>query len=162
MNGKVIRLLIVFLAVFVTPALAREPFVGLVKKIIDGDSLLVVTGQKTVEIRLYGVDSPEYSQPFAGKAKDLVQQSVYDKKILVRPMYYDSYQRLVAIVEYDGLSLNGELVGAGLAWVYPRYCRKKICRSWQQREDSARVKKKGLWSTTRPVPPWQWREERDH
>ncbi len=162
MNGKIVTVLAVILAVFVSPALAREPFWGSVKEIIDGDSFLIVSGQRTIEIRLYGVDSPEYNQPFAGKAKALVRKSVCSKKILVRPMYYDSYQRLVAIVEYDGRTLNGELVGAGLAWVYPHYCRKKICRSWQQREDSARANKKGLWSTPRPVPPWQWRERRDH
>lgn len=160
MKGKVVAVLAVLLAVHGSPALAREPFWGFVKKIIDGDSLLVVSGKSTLEIRLYGVDSPEYNQPFSGKAKALIRQSVSGKKILVRPVYCDSYQRLVAIVEYDDQTLNGELVGAGLAWVYPHYCHKKICRSWHQREASARVQKKGLWSVARPVPPWQWRERR--
>lgn len=162
MKGKFIVLLAVLLTVSVSSAMARQPFWGSVKKVIDGDSLLIVSGKKTIEIRLYGVDSPEYNQPFAGKAKALVKNSVRNKKILVRPVYYDSYQRLVAIIEYDNLTLNSELVGAGLAWVYPQYCRKKVCRSWQQREDSARAKKKGLWRTARPIPPWQWRERRGH
>ena len=160
MNNKVVAVLAVFLALCCSSALAREPFWGSVKKIIDGDSLLVVSGKSTIEIRLYGVDSPEYNQPFSGKAKALVRQSVSGKKIRVRPVYYDSYKRLVAIVEYDDQTLNGELVGAGLAWVYPHYCHKKICRSWQFMEDTARVNKKGLWSVARPIPPWQWREMR--
>ena len=160
MNGKVVAVLAVLLSVLGSPALAREPFWGSVQKIIDGDSLLVVSGKNTIEIRLYGVDSPEYNQPFSGKAKALVRKSISGKKILVRPVYYDSYQRLVAIVEYDDQTLNGALVGAGLAWVYPHYCHKKICRSWQQMEDSARDGKKGLWSVTHPIPPWQWRERR--
>ncbi len=161
-NRKVVAILAVLLAVFVSPVLAREPFWGSVKKIIDGDSLLIGSGTRTIEIRLYGVDSPEYNQPFSGGAKDLVRRSVGDKKILVRPVYYDSYKRLVALVEYDGQTLNGVLVEAGFAWVYPHYCRKNICRSWQQMEDSARAKKKGLWSAVRPIPPWQWRERRGH
>ncbi len=155
-------ILAVLLAISVSPAFAREPFWGSVEKIIDGDSLLIVSGKKTIEIRLYGVDSPEYNQPFAGKAKKLVKRNVFGKKILVRPVYYDSYQRLVAIVEYNEQTLNSELVKAGLAWVYPHYCRKKICRSWQQLEDSARANKKGLWSVARPIPPWQWRQRRSH
>ncbi len=162
MNRKVVTVVAALLAFLVAPVWAGEPFYGSVVKVIDGDSLLLRTGKKNIEIRLYGVDSPEYNQPFAGKAKALAKQSVLDQKVLVRPVAYDSFQRLVAIVEYDGRTLNSELVGAGLAWVYPHYCRKKICRSWQQREDAARVKKKGLWSGDRPVPPWQWRVRDRH
>ncbi|WP_167496472.1 thermonuclease family protein [Desulfopila sp. IMCC35006] len=152
----------VLLAVSACPAFAGEPFWGSVKKIIDGDSLLIVSGKRTIEIRLYGIDSPEYNQPFAGKAKKLVKRKVFGKRILVRPVYYDSYQRLVAVVEYNDRTLNSELVNAGLAWVYPQYCRKKICRSWQQLEASAKANRKGLWSAARPIPPWQWRERRHH
>lgn len=160
MMRKVSVIVAVLLVISVSPALARGPFWGSVKKIIDGDSLLIVAGGKTIEIRLYGVDSPEYNQPFAGKAKSLVKRTVSGKKIRVRPVYYDSYQRLVAIVDYDNQSLNSALVKAGLAWVYPHYCRKEICHSWQQMEGLARAQKKGLWSAARPIPPWQWRKHR--
>lgn len=162
MNGKVVAIAAALLVIFVSPVLAGEPFYGSVVKVIDGDSLLLSTGEKVIEIRLYGVDSPEYNQPFSGKAKALAQRSVLGEKVLVRPVAYDSYRRLVAIVEYDGRTLNSELIGAGLAWVYPHFCRKKICLSWQQREDAAREKKKGLWRDDRPVPPWHWRMRGRH
>ena len=165
MNGKVVTIVAALLAFLVVPVAsfaAGAPFYGCVVKVIDGDSLLLRAGKKNIEIRLYGVDSPEYNQPFAGKAKALAKKNVLDQNVLVRPVAYDSYQRLVAIVEYDGQSLNSELVGAGLAWVYPHYCHRKICRSWQQREDAARAEKRGLWSADRPVPPWQWRARGRH
>ncbi len=145
------------LSLLASPALAKEPFFGVVKKIIDGDSLLVVSKKKTIEVRLYGVDCPEYNQPFSNGAKVLVRKKVYGKKVHVQPVYYDSYKRLVAIVEHDGQTLNGELVGAGLAWIYPRYCRKEICKSWAEMEISAKIKKKGVWSTAHAIPPWKWR-----
>lgn len=157
MNKMIIAAVGVLLLVFVSPVVAGEPFYGSVIKVIDGDSLVLRVGHKRLEIRLYGVDSPEYNQPFAGQAKALVRKNVLGKNVLVRPVANDSYHRLVAIVEFDNRSLNGELVGAGLAWVYPHFCRKKICRSWQQQEDTARVQKKGLWRGDQPVPPWQWR-----
>ncbi len=152
-----IIVLIIILVASVSPAFAMNPFFGVVKKIIDGDSLLIVSGEKTIEVRLYGVDCPEYNQPFSHAAKALVRKSFYGKKVLIQPQYYDNYKRMVAIVEYGGQTLNGELVEAGLAWVYPRYCRKEICKSWSTSQNSAINKKQGIWSTTDPVSPWKWK-----
>ncbi len=157
MIANVFVFLAVLVAVCASPALAKEPFFGVVKKIIDGDSLLVVSRKKTIEVRLYGVDCPEYNQPYSNEAKALVRKRVYGKKVLVQPVYYDSYKRLVAIVEYGDHTLNSELVGAGLAWVYPYYCRKEICKFWAKMENSAKNKKTGMWSTTQAIPPWKWR-----
>ncbi len=157
MTRKILIVLAALLCAFVSPAFAKEPFFASVKKIIDGDSLLIISGNKTIEVRLYGVDCPEYNQPFSKDAKALARKRVYGKKILVKPQYYDSYKRMVAIVEYDDQTLNSELVGAGLAWVYPYYCRKEICKSWRNMEDSARIAKRGMWSTTPPIPPWKWK-----
>lgn len=136
---------------------AGEAFSGSVKKIIDGDSLLIASVKKTIEVRLYGVDCPEYNQPFSLEAKALGRKRVAGKRVLVQPQYYDSYGRLVAIVGYDDQTLNSELVGAGLAWVSPRYCRKKICQSWQKLEDTARENNRGLWSASQPISPWKWK-----
>lgn len=157
MIRNVLAVLVILLSTSVSPSLAKEPFVGTVKKNIDGDSLVILSGKKRIVVRLYGVDCPEYKQPFSSEAKALARKRVYGKKVLVRPEYYDSYKRLVAIIEYKDQTLNSELVRAGLAWVYPKYCRKKICKSWKKMEDSAKMEKKGIWSTTESIPPWKWK-----
>ncbi len=157
MIGKLILLTAIFLSSFVSQAPAGEAFYGSVTKIIDGDSLVIVTNNRKIEVRLYGVDAPEWDQPFSKKAKAWVRQRIYGRRVLVQPEYFDSYKRMVAIVQYDDQTLNGELVQAGLAWVYPRYCRKKICTSWKGLEQSAKRQKIGMWSSTPPVPPWQWK-----
>jgi len=154
--------LILFVFLFCTggvPVQAGDAFFGSVKKIIDGDSLLIVSGRKTIEVRLYGVDCPEYNQPFSQQAKALVKKRTAGKRVLVQPQYYDSYGRLVAIVGDEGQTLNSDLVQAGLAWVYPRYCRKKICASWQKMEDAARNDNRGLWSRRQPISPWKWKRK---
>lgn len=161
MIGKLLLCCVFLFWTFISQIQAREQageaFFGSVKKIIDGDSLLIASGKKNLEVRLYGVDCPEYNQPFSHEAKTLARKQVAGKRVLVQPQYYDSYGRLVAIVGYDDQTLNSELVGAGLAWVYPRYCRKKICQSWKKLEDTARENNKGLWSATQPVSPWKWK-----
>lgn len=157
MIRNVLVAFVILLSTFVSPSLAKEPFIGTVTKNIDGDSLVILSGKKRIEVRLYGVDCPEYKQPFSNEAKALSRKRVYGKKVLVRPEYYDSYKRLVAIIEYRDQTLNSELVRAGLAWVYPKYCRKKICESWKKMENLAKKEKKGIWSTTHSVPPWKWK-----
>lgn len=157
MTGKILTFSIILITVLVSPVLAMEPFYGSVKKVIDGDSLVIVSGKKRFEVRLYGIDSPEYNQPYSAEAKAMVRKKVKGKRVLVLPEYYDSYKRLVAIVQYEEQILNSELVREGLAWVYPRYCRKKICTSWEKMESSAKREKRGMWNSAQPIPPWKWK-----
>lgn len=157
MIGNVLMCVLLLICTGVAPVQAGDAFSGSVRKIIDGDSLLITSGGKIIEVRLYGVDCPEYKQPFSQEAKALVRKQVAGKKVLVQPQYYDSYGRLVAIVGDEGQTLNSELVRAGLAWVYPRYCRKKICASWQKMEDAAKNTNRGLWSRRQPIAPWKWK-----
>ena len=141
-------------------AFCEEPFSGLVKKIIDGDSIIVYAKNKTIEVRLYGIDCPEYDQSFAKQAKKFVKSKINEKKIIVYPLYHDSYGRLVAVISHGGIVLNGEVVGAGLAWVYPKYCKKGFCRSWKKLESNAKRLGSGLWHDTKPIPPWKWRRNK--
>ncbi len=144
MAAHLLIVLSVLLSVMVSPGFASEAFVGSVKKIIDGDSLLIVSAHKTIEVRLYGIDCPEYRQPFSNAAKKMVQKKVGGCNVLVQPEYYDKYERMVAIVHYGDDTLNSELVRAGLAWVSPYFCRKDICTSWRQLEDFGKGVKEGI------------------
>lgn len=57
----------------------------------------------------------------------------------------------------DGKLLNEELVRAGYAWVYKRYCKKSICSEWLDLESQARSSAIGLWADPNPQAPWKWR-----
>lgn len=148
----------IFIMIGVLNASAGEIFPATVKKVIDGDSLLVATAKNTIEVRLYGVDCPEYDQPYSKAAKKFVEKNVLGKKVVIEPAYRDSYGRLVAVVVRDNKVLNNDLVQAGLAWVYPRYCRKNFCNIWKENERIARREKRGLWHDAKPDSPWQWKK----
>ena len=73
----------------------------------------------------------------------------------------DRYGRTVGIVKLeDGQIVNEEVMRAGFAWVYDRYCKKPICLWWKRLEDEACAEKRGLWNDKSPVPPWEWRREK--
>ncbi|MBU1564345.1 MAG: thermonuclease family protein [Proteobacteria bacterium] len=154
-------ILAVFLLILVSVADAREPFYGTVKKVIDGDSLIIISGEQNIEIRLYGIDAPEYKQPFAEEAKKYVRKWVGRQRLMVKPEYMDSYGRTVAVIVKADQVLNRDLVQAGMAWVYPRYCRKEACKAWMEMEEVARIEKRGLWFDLRPMSPWKWKRQGD-
>lgn len=133
---------------------------GYVTKIIDGDSLVLRNPRgKRVEVRLYGIDSPEWDQPDAELSKKYLKEQVLRKNVDFEVYDVDRYGRKVAIVRTNGGSLNESLVEQGFAWVYPRYCTKKICEKWRHQEIKASRAKKGLWKKKKPVSPWQWRHK---
>ena len=45
---------------------------------------------------------------------------------------HDKYDRTESLVLHQGKTVNGELVAAGFARVYPAYCKAKFCRDWSK------------------------------
>jgi len=159
-DPMLVKLILVITGVFLCcPSLASatESFPGTVKKVIDGDSLLIAAIGMTFEVRLYGLDAPEYNQPFADDAKKYVKNWADGQRVTVYPEYVDSYTRTVAVVVKGHQVLNEDLVEAGFAWVSPRYCHKEVCRRWTEMERKARYERKGLWQDRLPVAPWVWK-----
>ena len=143
---KIIFLLLYIFFIPVMSELSAQPiFSGVVTKIIDGDSIVVKKGKKYIEVRMYGIDCPEWNQHFSIEAKNHTASLLYNQRITLIPQYHDSYGRLVALLEKNGKDVNGELVRSGVAWVYPRYCRKKVCRSWLADQKIAKEEGRGLW-----------------
>ena len=112
---------------------------GIVVKVIDGDSLRVQRNGKIHEIRLYGIDTPEYRQAYSNKAKQFTKRLAYRQVVTVEEKDIDRYGRIVALVMSQGKLVNRELVREGLAWYYPQYCLDQpLCREFQTLERKAR------------------------
>ncbi len=58
----------------------------------------------------------------------------------------------------ESVNVNQELIKAGLAWQYRKYCKASFCNEWLKLEGKAKSAKVGLWSDKDPVPPWEWRK----
>jgi micrococcal nuclease len=147
-------LLLLFL--LTTPALSYA-WTGKVVGVSDGDTITVMHDEKGEKVRFYGVDCPESHQDFGTKTKEFTSAMVFGRTVEVEPVTTDRYGRTVALVMVDGKSLNEELVKAGMAWVYVKYCKKPFCAQWYQLEETARSAKMGLWSIPNPTPPWEFR-----
>ena len=149
-------LLLILLVIFPCPSWAWS---GKVISIADGDTITVLRDKEQVRIGLYGIDTPELGQAFGTKAKQLTSGMVFGEVVEVEPVDTDRYGRTVALVSVFKRLVNEELVNAGYAWVYTRYCTQPLCERWKVLESEAREAKRGLWSSPHAIPPWEFRRK---
>jgi len=135
-----------------------QPITGTVKRVFDGDSMIVRSGGRDVEVRLGEIDAPEKGQPYADISRKALQGMVLGKKVRLQVLDEDQYGRTVARVYRlpDELWVNAELVRRGHAWVYRRHVRDK--RLYDMERD-AKSREAGLWALpdSQRTPPWEWR-----
>lgn len=132
---------------------------GRVAAVIDGDTLVVepIEGGEHITIRLHGIDAPERKQPGGETATGFVFCFLYQAVEVEPKGKPDRYGCTVAIIILpDGDSLQAALLRAGLAWVWPLYCRD--CQEWQALQEEARVAGRGIWQHHQPIEPWKWRK----
>ncbi len=150
---------LIILLIIICFATACEGNANTIIKVIDGDSLYILQNGKRIEVRLYGIDAPEYGQSFGTQAIGFLKQKALNQSAKIERINYDKHGRMVAIVYVNGESLQSMLVENGFAWVYPRYCKKNICDDWLKLQEKAKNESKGLWKKHNPMPPWQWRRK---
>ncbi len=138
----------------------QNPNLAVVDRIIDGDSLIVRKGGSHMEIRLWGIDAPEYDQPGSRQAKRKLSELVLGNTVSIFIKYTDKYGRQVALLTSSGVNVNEEMIVTGNSWVHDYFCRETICRKWKVLEERARNEKRGLWQEDDPIPPWQWKRKR--
>lgn len=157
---RVYFILVFFFTLFLAGSVEARTITGTVIKIIDGDSFIMEDKGNSREIRLYGIDCPEYGQPFSRSAKKFVIHKALHRKVTVTPYYHDSYGRLVATVKTGRRILNRELVESGLARVYPKYCKKSFCKDWKRAEQEAQKAARGIWAHPDSSSPWEFRRKK--
>lgn len=130
---------------------------GKVIGVSDGDSITVLSNGRTERIRLADIDCPELKQPFGRKAKHYCSNLCFGKSVVVSYASRDRYKRIVGRAKLpNGHVLNEELVKAGMAWCYVKYCKIPLMFELERK---AKLSRLGLWRDKNPVPPWLWREK---
>ena len=125
--------------------------------VADGDTITVLSDGKAVKIRLANIDAPERRQPFGERAKLSLSQMCYRQDARVEVTGTDRYGRRIARVTCAGIDANRAQVERGLAWVYLKYNQDPRLPALQE---GAQKERRGIWSDTQPVPPWEFRKIR--
>ena len=119
-----------------------------------------MSGGQILKVSLWGIDCPEKDQPRGPDARHFTIDKTLDKPVVIDQIVNQSGGRILGIVVLpDGLTvLNEELIKAGLAWWDERHT--PTAKDYRSVEIAARAKRRGLWSDSEPVPPWEWRDRK--
>lgn len=152
--------IVLLLGLIAVPSVVQgQSYVGKARRVIDGDTmhLLRDTGQ-IVRIELYGVDAPEWGQPYGPEAARAVRRFVHQERLRVVARGQGEDGRPLFVVMAGDRRLNDELLRDGLAW----WDRQQAASEDQFRrlEHKARAAERGLWTQQNPVAPWTWRAQR--
>lgn len=127
-----------------------------IKRVVDGDTLVVVRGGKDVRVRLIGIDTPEVgryeiveSSPgwlatiwvFELLSKDPRVKLVYDAERL------DKYERTLAYAYLpDGKMLNKEILLKGYGTTLTIAPNTKHAAEFMKALNAAQTAKRGMWA----------------
>jgi len=145
-----------------------QTLTGRVTHVYDGDTVSLHASSTDHRVRLLGIDSPEFDQPYGTAARQHLERLVLDKEVRLETRKKDRYGRLlgklwVQPADCPGcgktLDANLAMLTMGLAWWY-RYYREDQSPEDQGRyefaEYEAKSKRAGLWQDENPTPPWDW------
>lgn len=130
-----------------------------VDKVVDGDTIWVQEGDRSVKIRLIGLDTPEVHDPrkpvqcFGVEASDHAKQELTGKSVYLEadPSQNgkDKYGRDLAYVwTASGQLFNLEMISEGFGFEYTYDVRYRYQQQFRAAEDDARKNGRGLWAAT--------------
>ena len=131
---------------------------GQIVAVKDGDSLVLLSDGREIEVRLAEVDAPEFGQPYGRRAKEALSVLAFGRDAKLEVVDHDRYGRTVARVIVGDVDVNREMVRTGAAWVYRDYAHRI---ELYDVESEARRAGLGLWALPESErdPPWQWRRQ---
>jgi len=131
---------------------------GQVRRVVDGDTLVVALARGTERVRLLGIDTPESVKPntpvqcFAKEASARLHSLLPDRtpvRLVPDTEKRDRYGRLLAYVyrDSDGLFVNLDLVRGGYARVLTFRPNVIHAAEFEQAAQQARQSSRGLWES---------------
>ena len=133
--------------------LFSQAYAEVVCAVHDGDTLRLCNNQR---IRIWGVDSPELSQPYGTNARDFLSALVMGQDVRLHCVGR-SYNRQVCSITFGplGSDIGQALVAAGYAYDYYRYSGGYYAFT----EWTAQQHHEGLWHDPGlQQKPWDYRQ----
>ena len=144
-----------------TVGVSAEELRGKVVGVTDGDTIVVLDlNHQQHRIRLNGIDAPEAGQAYGQVAKRSLSNLVFGQDVTVVWNKVDRYGRLVGTVMVGATDANLEQIRGGFAWFYREYANELTPKNrtlYEAAQSDAKSAKRGLWTDSAPVPPWDFR-----
>jgi endonuclease YncB( thermonuclease family) len=152
-------LLLVLSTALLTSATLAAGFVGTVREVIDGDTIVLHDGRK---VRYLGINAPEHGQPYAREGTNANRRMVSGLPVRLEfdQVREDRHGRLLAYVyatkcEVRGTKcgeetmVNEQLLAEGLAHVFFMPPNTRFAERFLQVQEKAHTAKRGMWKAVR-------------
>lgn len=127
-------------------------------RVIDGDTVvLILSLTNQIHVRLAGIDAPERGQPFYSESGAYLNTMLKRAPITITSTGVDRYGRTLGTLYVGGTNVSLLMVQAGLAWHFTKYSH-DISLTAAERE--ARERHAGIWQSSKPIAPWEYRSSR--
>jgi endonuclease YncB( thermonuclease family) len=134
--------------------------VGKVEKVDEGDLFTLVNMNRSIKIRLLGVDAPEVNQPFADVSREHLAQLVLHKFVVVQYSGLGPNNNIVGKVLIGELDICAQMIRDGAAWYSDTdagYLSPEDRDTYSGSEQAARSERRGIWGEATPIAPWEFR-----
>lgn len=144
----------------VSPVFGEEIVTGRVISVSCGDTLMLLDTDKVPHIiHLSGIDAPEKGQEYEQRSRINLSKLVYNRRVTATCRQMDESGRRTCTVKVGRLDVGHEQVQKGMAWwrradIDEQPQSERV--AYEQAEIHARLDRLGIWSSTDPVPPWEW------
>jgi micrococcal nuclease len=135
------------------PSPCRDPVLGLVVDITDGDTVRVETGRGIERVRLIGIDTPEVDHTgpddecFGEEAALFLAEQIDNERVWLTfdSECDDHYDRTLAYIHTENLFVQRSLLQAGMATAYAVSPNTSFSSVFSSDESTARSENVGLW-----------------
>ena len=145
-----------FLILAVSPPADAQKLVR-AKRVIDGDAILLTTGER---VQLIGVRTPKIKhgskppEPFGEEAREFIKRLVEGKEVRLetdpQADFRDKHSRILAyLFLHDGTSVNAEIIRAGFGTAIRNASPLKYELEFIQLETMAKKHRRGMWANER-------------
>lgn len=128
-----------------------------VKRVVDGDTIVLEKNGNTDTVRLIGVNTPETVDPrkpvqcFGREASSFVKSMLLGKSVHLESDVSqddrDKYGRLLRYVYLDDMLINEEIISSGFGYEYTYDVPYQFQKEFKASEAYAREGRIGLWSS---------------
>ena len=122
----------------------------------DGDTVKINDAGREYKLRVTDIDAPERTQTYGLKSRRALMQFCKTTSVQVQLLGTDKYQRKLGKLECNNQDVSFYMIENGNAWFYQQY---STDSALELAELEARNKKRGLWKSQHPTPPWIWRNK---
>jgi micrococcal nuclease len=135
---------------------------GKVVEVNDGDTITIFNLNRTVKVRLLGVDAPDGEQPYAKEAKQHLATLILHRSVTVEYSGLGQNSYLLGKIFLRETDIGAQMLRDGVAWFDKSTSSRLIDpdrQIYSECEHAARTERRGLWQDAEAIAPWEFKQQ---